>query len=92
MASSECGGKGETYSSAAPFDFSQRAVAASRIAPLLTPSSRSPTGASDTQNFRIRIVSFRSRLHTRPRNSGVVQTIVDMKMSQVPCPIMHSAQ
>ena len=40
MASSECGGNGETYSSAAPFEISKRAVAGSTIATRLTPSSR----------------------------------------------------
>lgn len=30
-------------------------------------------------------VVFPSRLHNRPRNSGVVQTSMDIEMSEVPC-------
>ena len=39
-----------------------------------------------------RIVVFRSRLHSLPRNSGVVQASTDMEMSEVPCTELHSAQ
>ncbi len=47
---------------------------------------QTPAGLPDA------IVVFRSRLHSLPRNSGVVQTSMDTEMSQVPCTELHSAQ
>jgi hypothetical protein len=37
-------------------------------------------------------VIFRSRLHRRPRNSGGVQTSMDIGISGAPCTELHSAQ
>jgi hypothetical protein len=49
---------------------------------VLAASSRK--GASFRGKLPLRDVVFRSRLHSLPRNSGVVQTSTDMEMSQVP--------
>ncbi|GAA1343405.1 hypothetical protein JOE65_001933 [Arthrobacter roseus] len=37
-------------------------------------------------------VIFRSRLHTLPRNSGVVQTSMDTEVSEVPCANRHFSE
>lgn len=48
--------------------------------------------AAKDRHLPPKIVVFRSRLHSLPRNSGVVQTSTDTEMSQVPCTELHSAQ
>lgn len=49
-------------------------------------------GLPGDPELRTQGVIFRSRLHSFPRNSGVVQTSVDPEMSQVPCMELHFDQ